>query len=520
MVLAGQKVEGKIDSVWCGLARGQQRKTAQHSTGWPKGSRRKQAQYSTSWPESRQGNRFSVAMTGQEVARETGSVWHRLARGQQLKRVQHSMGWPEGRILYRVSSPTLKTSLFGTPTPDGALIPTLSPDCGIFRRIRIWNPFWDWVPIATGTGIRCHHRNARICSPTGPIKKWAIDSDSPQNSASGEPPESPVLIATGTQSKNGFPIRILRKILIPPWELCHPQARAYQIRMSQYRAHPYPLASPGINREPVAIPFYQPPMSILGQPLAPPSSPGHPAGQPGAIPGPASHNCGTQQQQGLIDCASQQVLQGKRLYVQQPGPLQAVEFTVNTLVQVYHSDLNYTFRTERKLLPKWGPVRRIVGRNRNSYKVATLEGLTLKGWFSARRLHEFAARPGMELAAGHTALQGAVALIQGRAGILADKVNNVEEAGDESEPEGPQQERSREISQTTLALERTEARDIAPTTRAQDDEGGSGAGPDEAHNTGEEADRADRLEDRIDNSMVLGGWAEPGCLRQRHSKQG
>ncbi|KZP13397.1 hypothetical protein FIBSPDRAFT_897434 [Athelia psychrophila] len=102
MVLAAQKVEREIDSVWCGLARGQQLKTAQHSTGWPKGSRWKQAQYSTSWPESRQGNRFSVAMTGQEVARETGSVWHRLARGQQLKRVQHSMGWPKGRILYRV----------------------------------------------------------------------------------------------------------------------------------------------------------------------------------------------------------------------------------------------------------------------------------------------------------------------------------------------------------------------------------------------------------------------------------
>ncbi|KZP09072.1 hypothetical protein FIBSPDRAFT_900785 [Athelia psychrophila] len=23
---------------------------------------------------------------------------------------------------------------------------------GIFRRIRIWNPFWDWVPVATVTG--------------------------------------------------------------------------------------------------------------------------------------------------------------------------------------------------------------------------------------------------------------------------------------------------------------------------------------------------------------------------------
>ncbi|KZP26699.1 hypothetical protein FIBSPDRAFT_1003892 [Athelia psychrophila] len=50
-------------------------------------------------------------------------------------------------------------------------------------------------------------------------------------------------------------------------------------------------------------------MSILGQPLALPSSPGHPPGQPGAISGPASHNCGTREQQDLIDCASQHVLQ-------------------------------------------------------------------------------------------------------------------------------------------------------------------------------------------------------------------
>lgn len=63
----------------------------------------------------------------------------------------------------------------------------------------------------------------------------------------------------------------------------------------------------------------------------------------------------------------------------------AVEFTVNTLIQVYRSDLDYMFKTERKILPKWGPVLRIVGRNRNSYKIAMLEGLTLKGWFSARR---------------------------------------------------------------------------------------------------------------------------------------
>ncbi|KZP25623.1 hypothetical protein FIBSPDRAFT_670490, partial [Athelia psychrophila] len=39
-----------------------------------------------------------------------------------------------------------------------------------------------------------------------------------------------------------------------------------------------------------------------------------------------------------------------------------VSFHINDLVQVYRSDLDYTFRTERKLLAKWGPVRRVVSR--------------------------------------------------------------------------------------------------------------------------------------------------------------
>ncbi|KZP28227.1 hypothetical protein FIBSPDRAFT_692113, partial [Athelia psychrophila] len=38
----------------------------------------------------------------------------------------------------------------------------------------------------------------------------------------------------------------------------------------------------------------------------------------------------------------------------------AAEFVVNTLVQVYQSNLDYTFKTEQKLLPKWGLVRRII----------------------------------------------------------------------------------------------------------------------------------------------------------------
>ncbi|KZP25625.1 hypothetical protein FIBSPDRAFT_667933, partial [Athelia psychrophila] len=39
-----------------------------------------------------------------------------------------------------------------------------------------------------------------------------------------------------------------------------------------------------------------------------------------------------------------------------------ITFQTNDLVQIYRSDLDYTFRTERKLLPKWGQVRRVVSR--------------------------------------------------------------------------------------------------------------------------------------------------------------
>ncbi|KAI0342574.1 hypothetical protein BDW22DRAFT_1298498, partial [Trametopsis cervina] len=37
----------------------------------------------------------------------------------------------------------------------------------------------------------------------------------------------------------------------------------------------------------------------------------------------------------------------------------AVSFRIGDLVQVYRSDLDYTMRSDRKLLPKWSPPRRI-----------------------------------------------------------------------------------------------------------------------------------------------------------------
>jgi len=43
------------------------------------------------------------------------------------------------------------------------------------------------------------------------------------------------------------------------------------------------------------------------------------------------------------------------------------------LVQIYRSDLDPTFKTERKLLPEFSAPRRVVSREQNSYQLQTLE---------------------------------------------------------------------------------------------------------------------------------------------------
>ena len=74
-----------------------------------------------------------------------------------------------------------------------------------------------------------------------------------------------------------------------------------------------------------------------------------------------------------------------------------VIFRAGDLVQVYRSDLDYTFKTERKMLPKFSAPRRVVHRNLNSYQLETLEGFPIAGRFSSRRLRLFVARKGTEL---------------------------------------------------------------------------------------------------------------------------
>ena len=85
----------------------------------------------------------------------------------------------------------------------------------------------------------------------------------------------------------------------------------------------------------------------------------------------------------------------KKVLANKPGE---VIFSKGQLVQVYRSDLDGTFKTERKILPKWSPPYRVTARVLNSYTLETLIGAPINGRFSARRLRRFLPREGTELA--------------------------------------------------------------------------------------------------------------------------
>ena len=85
----------------------------------------------------------------------------------------------------------------------------------------------------------------------------------------------------------------------------------------------------------------------------------------------------------------------KKVLTQKPGE---VTFANGQLVQIYRSDLDYTFKTERKLLPKWSTPHRVASKLMNSYILETLKGEQLPGTFSARRLRRFIPKEGTKLA--------------------------------------------------------------------------------------------------------------------------
>ena len=85
----------------------------------------------------------------------------------------------------------------------------------------------------------------------------------------------------------------------------------------------------------------------------------------------------------------------KRVLARKPGE---VIFRKGQLVQIYRSDLDYTFKTDRKLLPKWSPPQRVTERVLNSYTLERLDGTPIPGHFNARRLRRFIPREGTKLA--------------------------------------------------------------------------------------------------------------------------
>jgi transposase InsO family protein len=95
-----------------------------------------------------------------------------------------------------------------------------------------------------------------------------------------------------------------------------------------------------------------------------------------------------------------------------------VIFKAGQLVQVYRSNLDFTFKTDRKMEPKWSAPRRITSRDRNSYKLETLEGLPIGNRFSSRRLRRFIPRNGTAL---HEA-QEAIEKLRGDQEAEADKI--------------------------------------------------------------------------------------------------
>jgi hypothetical protein len=93
----------------------------------------------------------------------------------------------------------------------------------------------------------------------------------------------------------------------------------------------------------------------------------------------------------------------KRVLAQHPGE---VIFSKGQLVQIYRSDLDFTFKTERKLLPKWSMPHRVASRQLNSYVLESLNGNQIPGYFSARRLRRFLPKEGSKLAEEQRAIEG------------------------------------------------------------------------------------------------------------------
>ena len=114
----------------------------------------------------------------------------------------------------------------------------------------------------------------------------------------------------------------------------------------------------------------------------------------------------------------------KKVFSRKPGE---VVFSKGQLVQIYRSDLDYAFKTERQLLPKWSIPHWITSKQLNSYTLETVKGVQVPGSFSARRLRRFIPKEDTRLAETQKLLEKK----------LADETQQEEhEAGGDSRPNG------------------------------------------------------------------------------------
>ena len=122
----------------------------------------------------------------------------------------------------------------------------------------------------------------------------------------------------------------------------------------------------------------------------------------------------------------------KRVLSHKPGE---VVFSKGQLVQIYRSDLDYTFKTDRKLLPKWSPPQRVTERCLNSYTLESLDGAPIPGSFSARRLRGFVPREGTKLAEEQAEVERKIA--EDLLSAAGNTTASSESAGGEEESEQP-----------------------------------------------------------------------------------
>ena len=85
----------------------------------------------------------------------------------------------------------------------------------------------------------------------------------------------------------------------------------------------------------------------------------------------------------------------RKVLAKNPGE---VIFFKGQLVQIYRNNLDYMFKTDHKLLPKWSTPQRIASWHLNYYTLKSPNGNPLPRLFSARCLQRFTPKEGTKLA--------------------------------------------------------------------------------------------------------------------------